>query len=80
VIGLITVVRKRQAKVSLALAALVIMMGCGHVMGALGPSPGPVVNPGTAAGAYQIVISAAGTQTPATVMLTMQWKRYDLAR
>jgi uncharacterized protein YceK len=70
-LGLITVIQKR-ARVSLALAALVIMMGCGHVMGALGPSPGPVVNPGTPSGTYMIVISAVGTQTTATVSVTIQ--------
>jgi 6-phosphogluconolactonase len=77
--GLLTVafglfiIRKRAARLSLALACLGFLTACGgHTSGALPGNPGPVLNPGTPSGTFQIVISAAGTQTTATVMLTIQ--------
>jgi hypothetical protein len=68
----IVAVQRRNGRLSVALVGIVLMAGCGgKVMGALGPSPGPVVNPGTPAGTYTIIVSA-GSQASATVMLTIQ--------
>jgi hypothetical protein len=69
----IFVIRKRAARLTLALACLGLLTACGgHVSGALPGNPGPIVNPGTPSGTYMIVISAAGTQTTMAVMLTIQ--------
>jgi hypothetical protein len=69
----IFVIRKRAARLTLALACLGLLTACGgHVSGALPGNPGPIVNPGTPSGTYMIVISAAGTQTTTAVMLTIQ--------
>ena len=68
----IFVIRKRAARLSLALACLGLLTACGHTSGALPGNPGPTLNPSTPNGTYLIVISAAGTQTTTTVTLTIQ--------